>query len=844
MRWHRMVSIPLRHLVGHRQVCGSTSVPHFGRLRFVVIVTFLGLPAPLPGQTIQGRLLETRTGVPIEGALVTLVTEDHRQADGYLTNSAGRFRLRASVGGRFTVRAERIGFETVTSEPIELHRDQVFSLLLETEQVPISLEGLTVEGEQQCLVRPAEGQELAWVWEEARKSLTAQNWTERENLYEYLVTNYEREMDARTHLVLSEERESLTKVARIPIRSLPAEDLMTDGFIRELEEEGFQYFAPDASVLLSDIFLDSHCFRLTAREEAPSSIGLHFEPIRSGGLPDVTGTLWLERTTAELQTLEFWYTWAPYPEGAGYGRGLIEFEGLPNGAWIVRKWWIRMPNVSPWRNPAKWGQTEYRLTTLTEAGGEVRQIFSSDRPILEEPAAGYVSGMVWDSTTNAPLEGATVFLSGTSFHATTDTTGRFLLEGVAEGRFRIAFTHPRLDLLGITDPGTEVDVTLGEPASVRLSIPSARSILAGRCGEGDEHTRAMAGTVLLGGTEHPIPEASVEATWRSVNREGAATRESVRAVTEGDGRFFLCGLPVADPIDIRASFLDHEGAPVRMEAGVDPTLGVDLQLHLPPGTLTYRTSARETEIPGGDQGIQGRILEPSSGTPVRNAEVTLKRPSGAGIATVPTNDRGFFRIPVPVPGTYALRATALGYQDVKADSLAVSDGKMLVVEVEMPPQPIDLEPVIVVAESRDTHLELQGFYERAEKGFGHFITPEELEERDPRDWEDVLRPIPNIRVTRTAYGVGFMVRKPWAGGLEERQSSPGLCEPRLIVDGFPVPSTRRRQGIPPQGVHLDQFVSVSDISGIEVHIRATSVPMQYGGSSGSCGVIIVWTKGG
>ncbi len=809
------------------------------RFGIAFLAIALAIPLPANSQIIQGRLVERETGIPIDGALVVLVGEHDKEIDGYLTNPAGRFRLWAGTAGQYTVRADRIGFETVMSESLQLENGQVLTLLLETEQVPISLAELTVRGEQECRVRPEEGLELSRVWDEARKALAVQDWTERENLYEYLVTNYERETDYQTQLVLSEKRESTTKVARIPIRSLPARDLMEEGFIRELEEGGFQYYGPDASVLLSDIFLDSHCFRLTNREGDPSSIGLRFEPAEAGGLPDIAGTLWLDRTTSELQTLEFWYTWAPYPEGAGYGRGLIEFERMPNGAWIVRKWWIRMPNVTPWRNPVNRRPTEYRLSTLTEAGGETRQAFSVNRPLLEEAATGFVSGVVWDSIAGLPLEGATVFLSGTSLFAATDSLGRFLMEDVPEGLFQAVFTHPQLDFLGIVVPGIEVKVTLDKPASVQLGTPSVETILAGRCGESEEDHRAVAGTVLMSGTENPIPEATVEAKWRGLNNQGIPTVESVRTVTDVEGRFVLCQLPRQKRMEIHASLMDREGDPVQISADVDPPFGLDLGLDLPPGTLNIRASVADTEGLRGAQGIQGRILEPTTGNPVRNAEIIVRRPFGNRVETTVTNAQGFFRVSTLQPGVYAVRATALGYQEVQAPDLEVTVGRMVVLEIEMPPEPLDLEPIIVVAEPREYHLEVQGFYEREEQGFGHFFTPEELEERQPLDWEDLLRPIPNIHITRTAYGSGFMVRKPLFG-----TGSPGLCEPRLVVDGFPVPPTRRRPGAAPQGIHLDRFVSVSNIAGIEVHLRATSVPLQYGGSSGSCGVILVWTKGG
>ena len=115
---------------------------------------------------------------------------------------------------------------------------------------------------------------------------------------------------------------------------------MENGFIRHLQNGELRYFSPDAQVLLSDVFLDSHCFRLTAHSDYETLVGLAFEPVRRSDFKDVEGTLWLDRETAALQFLEYGYTWAQYPEALGVARGHVEFEGLPNGSWIVRKWWM------------------------------------------------------------------------------------------------------------------------------------------------------------------------------------------------------------------------------------------------------------------------------------------------------------------------------------------------------------------------------------------------------------------------------------------------------------------------------------------------------------------------
>jgi hypothetical protein len=126
--------------------------------------------------------------------------------------------------------------------------------------------------------------------------------------------------------------------------SLPAESLAARGFARPDSLGVTMYYGPDLPVLTSEVFLGQHCFRIR-RAEGPSRdslVGLGFEPVAGRGLVDVAGVLWLDRQSAELRALEFRYTNLGQWAGRG-ATGLVVFERLPNRAWVIRRWFIRMP---------------------------------------------------------------------------------------------------------------------------------------------------------------------------------------------------------------------------------------------------------------------------------------------------------------------------------------------------------------------------------------------------------------------------------------------------------------------------------------------------------------------
>lgn len=802
-------------------------------------------PDPLPAQTVQGQIQDRETLAPIEGALVLLLGSQGEEHDGYLTNAAGRFILRAPGPGTYTVRAERIGYESVTSDAFTLETSQIFGLRLEMKETAIQLDELRVEGEQQCVVRPEEGMDLARVWEEARKALSVQDWTEREGLYRFQVVNYQRDMDASGRVVEAETRRVTSGVSASPIRSLPAEELMEKGFIQRLDDGGWEYFGPDAAVLLSDEFLDTHCFRLRSARDDPGALGLAFEPVRDTDHPDIRGTLWLDRETAALQFLEFRYTWAEYAEAQGVARGRVEFKGLPNGAWIVRKWWIRMPKLSQDVTMAKAGRTGVFVSGIREAGAEVAQISTLDRQRIAQMERGFLSGIVWDSTRYAPLAGANVFLSGTSYAAVTDADGRFLMDGIPEGVFTAAFTHPRLDTLGVLAAGVTVEITPGDLTEVQLAVPSTGSILVEAC-RGEERrwgAGVVLGTVRDRGSGEPIPRAMVRLDWQQVDDTGpgriSAQNRWFEASTDGEGRYSVCSVPGDHLIVIRATFLDRQSDTVHVRVPPDSYAVVDLFVELPPGMLRGG-SMRGVPAGGvGVQGVQGVILEPESGEPVRNAEVTLRQLPGTLLVSGETNDRGFFRLQTRLPGSFAFSAQALGYSEIRDEPVEVQMGKLTVLEIRMAPEALELEPLVVTAEARTYHLEMQGFYERKTRGLdtGIFFDPETIEARMPTQVTDLFYGIPGTRVVEsTVGGRGVFFR----GGERLAGTPTGICWPMVYLDRHLI----RTGGLEGDPVALDQIADVFDVSAVEIYRTPAEIPPEFNGPNAGCGVIVLWTRQG
>lgn len=496
------------------------SVPGRAVLFLLAAALTILLPSPLSGQArLTGQVLSAGDGSPVTGAFVSLETPDGNRADATLTDDTGRFTLEAPTSGRYRVFVRRMGYDRWRSPVLGLDQGAGVHRVFRVPVRPVELDDLSVTAESQCDFDPRATGDIQRLWRAVRQGLDVAAWSERRFSFDLRNRRRLLDPDGTERRVIATW--SQAGVEGPPYRSREPERLSEEGFIQE-RGGSLYFYAPTPRTLLSESFRATHCF--SVRRDSAGRPGLHFRPADDGDDSDVRGTLWLEGSPPRLHSLRYRYTRLPVDVPREHLGGRLEFDRLQGGAWIVRRWWIRMPRaeVAVPESPSTMIRSstldrEARLRAIVERGGEVVGVSGppSDsaegggveegprgdrdeagreavvrsggrRPALPAapaktgalriPNVGLTSdsversvrvvGRVVDLNTGEPVPSAVVRVPTAGVRTTTGDDGRFELAGVPPGERILRFRHVRYG-----DQGTAVDLPQSRAVSLTVRLP-------------------------------------------------------------------------------------------------------------------------------------------------------------------------------------------------------------------------------------------------------------------------------------------------------------------------------------------------------------------------------------
>ncbi len=531
------------------------------------------------GQVVRGRIGDGGDDQGVGGAMVTLLDRSSVEQDRTLTRSDGHFLVQARESGEFRVRVERIGYATTFSEFVRVAVGDTVTLDVSSVPEAIRLDGVVASADRRCTLRPTEALAVARVWDEARKALAATAWTADRKLHRYETLRTERRLDTEGRKVESETRLYEQRRASVPFSARSADSLMAHGFVHITSSE-ILFWGPDAEVLLSDAFLDAHCFRLAPSGDGENdAIGIEFQPAEAGGPPDIAGTMWLDRRTAHLRRVDFRFVNLSVPSwllDAEPG-GSVDFLTLPDGTWIVPAWHLRMFRAGDGGEHPLTGRPYPTLEGITIETGRVLRAHGEGGVVFESAPGYRIAGMVRDSLGNA-LSDARVFLSGSGAEATTDSAGRFELAHLAPAEYTLYVSHPYLD--AVWHPPTPFTVTIAksaaEPVPVVFDAPPLKEVLPRICDSADPpspmlsttsppkmisragiltgHVTDQGGVPLAGVRVVILPAAYAVTDLMDPKKMRAMAKANLRspivAKTSSDGFYRACWVPVDMPLEV------------------------------------------------------------------------------------------------------------------------------------------------------------------------------------------------------------------------------------------------------------------------------------------------------
>ena len=465
------------------------------------------------------------------------------------------------------------------------------------------------------------------------------------------------------------------------------------------------------------------------------------------------------------------------------------------------------------------------------AGGSALAQQPTPAPAAPAPVQnGIIVGYIFDSTVTRPLAEANIQIvtkadvtHGRSFSVLSDSSGFFRVTDVPPGEYLITFFHPRLDELGLNGPMKGMTVS-GARTDVELGVPGTQHVIALHCGAqaAMDSSGLLIGSVFQSDRPEPVAGALVTAQWFEISfsaRGMVRSTPTVRATTNANGRFSMCGLPGDAMLNVWAGLGKAVTGSVNVEVKPHRVATIQLSLDVADTVLTATTTG---PVRRGSARVSGTVRSPS-GAVLPGARVALR---GSDNETVADANGAYTLANLP-GGTQTLEARAIGFVPI-ARSITLSAKRPLRFDVRFDSAARILQTVEVKGE-RVYDSATQEFMDAKKRGFGYFIDRETIENRQPFQTSDLLRTAPGVMVTSS--GMPGSEANIQIRGVT---SLSGSCKPTVVVDGLQLPGGSG---------DIDMLARPEDIAGIAIYRGPSETPVQYASNS-TCGVIQIWTRRG
>ncbi len=400
-----------------------------------------------------------------------------------MSNERGEFRLSTAAPGSYRVRTLRIGYRPEVSDAITLRVSEELERQIVLSGVAVRLDTVRVAGRNVCRSASDSAAVVFGAWEQVRAALSATQLTGAARYVNATTELYQRTLDPSGRRVLSQTANLSADFVTQPWQSASVVDLRRAGYVVDDATGATLYFAPGLDVLQSEAFVEDHCLRLADKSDR-ERLGIVFEPTNARRrIPEIRGTIWLDRATSELQRLEFRYV-NVLPEQESNSAGEMEFARMKNGAWAVTKWTVQMPVLQRFVQSRDVGGDRVRVMEIRVAGGALAlarrgtdTLWARSRTIAEadpapdttrRPAFGVLAGFVIEDSTNQPIPLAEVSLPELSKATSANDAGAFRIDSIPPGIHRVLVRR-----VGYGPADTKLSFAATQPTVRRFALSRA-----------------------------------------------------------------------------------------------------------------------------------------------------------------------------------------------------------------------------------------------------------------------------------------------------------------------------------------------------------------------------------
>lgn len=230
--------------------------------------------------------------------------------------------------------------------------------------------------------------------------------------------------------------------------------------------------------------------------------------------------------------------------------------------------------------------------------------------------------------------------------------------------------------------------------------------------------------------------------------------------------------------------------------------------------------------------LVGRILDAVDSGALANAGIQI-----VGTSLDERSDgRGQYRIANVPAGVHEIEVRSFRYKAIKRSVTFVA-GDSVRLDIYMEHVPQLLSEMVVHGRALRVPHGFEAIYERGARGWGTFITREQIDSLDPRDIKTMFEGIKGVFVDQNGVYFNRCYGNPQLWGEYGE----------LWIDGDRVTKFQNSSRNPTDPRSMNEYIEQLPphaVQAIEVYTSSVNIPAEFTSGGSPCAVIAVWTKRG